>query len=119
MNITFTGVSPAHKIGKVHVYPINKDLSMLDITRYCRNLTPKNLIGSGNNGNVFSLGMDLVIKKAKSNALVNKSLINEAQKLDMLYNLEQERGIKLKNVQSGITGFEFSNGDSYLISTLV
>lgn len=119
MNVTFKGVCPAYKVGKAYIYPISKDLSIPAITRYCRHIKPNNLIGSGNNGNVFSSGMDLVIKKAKPDALVNKSLINEAQKLDMLYNLEQERGIKLKNVQSGITGFEFSNGDSYLISTLV
>jgi hypothetical protein len=112
-------VCPEHNIGKVHIYPINKDIKMSAITKYRKNVTPKNLIGSGNNGSVFSLGMDLVIKKSKKNALVNKSLMNEAKKLDMLYTLEQERGIKLKNVQSGITGFEFPNGDSYLVSTLV
>lgn len=119
MNISFKGIALPHKIGEIYVYPISKDLSKSTINNYCRTIGDSNKIGSGCNGNVFSLGMDLVIKKAKSDALVNKSLINEATKLDMLWNLEQELGFKLDNVQSGIAGFEFPNGASYLVSTLV
>lgn len=119
MNISFKGIAPPHKIGKIYVYPISKDLSKSTINNYCKAISDSNKIGSGCNGNVFSLGMDLVIKKAKSDALVNRSLINEATKLDMLWNLEQELGLKLDNVQTGIAGFEFPNGASYLVSTLV
>lgn len=119
MNINFKGICPPHKIGNIYVYPINKDLSEQEIKKYCKAINPTNLIGSGCNGDVFKLGMDLVIKKARPDALVNKSLMNEAQKLDILYNLEHEIGIKLNNIQSGIAGFEFDNGESYLISTLI
>lgn len=119
MDISFKGISPPHKIGKIYVYPISKDLSKSKIKNFCSYINDSNKIGSGCNGNVFSLGMDLVIKKAKSNALVNKSLMNEAAKLDMLWDLEQELGIKLNNVQSGIAAFEFPNRASYLVSTLV
>lgn len=119
MDVSFKGVCPPHKIGKVYIYPISKDLSLSTISKYCDAINPANKLGSGCNGEVFTLGMDLVIKKAKPNALVNKSLMNEAKKLDILYNLEKEKGIKLKNIQSGIAGFEFPNGDSYLVSTLV
>lgn len=58
-------------------------------------------------------------KKAKPDAMVNKSLMNEAEKLDILFNLEQEIGVKLDNIQAGIAGFELPCGESYLVATLI
>ncbi len=118
-NVSFLGIRPPHMLEGIVVYPINKDLSMSDINNCLKAICPEAKIGSGCNGDVFTLGMDLVVKKARPDALVNKSLMNEAEKLDILYNFEQERGMKLNNVQSGIAGFEFCNGKSYLISTKV
>lgn len=119
-NISFQGRYPCHVEKGIHITPISKDLSIAEIENCLKSISPQTKIGSGANGDVFSLGMDLVIKKARPDALVNNDLIDEAEKLDMLYEIEQKEGMKFKNVQSGIARLYLGkSNESYLISTRI
>lgn len=120
MKISFTGCIPPYKTQKAEIYPIEKDISSSEINAVCNEIEkyPKYL-GEGVNGCAYSLGRDLVIKKCKNNALVNQDVMNEAKKLDMIYDFQNETGYDLGNTQRGIAAFKLHNGSSYLLSTLV
>ena len=122
MEISFQGIIPPYKIAKAKIYPIAKDISSLEINNVCNTISKKtDLIGEGVNGEAFYYGQDLVVKKCKPNALCPNNIMNEAEKLDILYEFFKERGkgFSLGNTQKGIVAFQLNNGESYLISSLV
>lgn len=122
MQISFQGIIPPYKIPKAKIYPIERDISSLEINNICNTISKKsNHFGEGVNGQAFHYGQDLVIKKSKPNALCQNNIMTEAQKLDLLYEFLKERGknFNLANTQKGIAAFQLNNGESYLISTLV
>lgn len=119
-NIAFLGIVPPYKTKKADIYPLEKDISAKEINRIVRDI-PDNAkyLGSGVNGTAYSIGQDLVVKKSRSDALVNSDLMNEAAKLDILYDFYNEGGKNMENTQRGIAAFRLKNGTSYLISTIV
>lgn len=122
MQISFQGIIPPYKIAKAKIYPIAKDISSLEINNLCNTISKKSYcFGEGVNGQAFYYGQDLVVKKSKSNALCPNNIMNEAEKLDILYEFLKERGkgFSLGNTQKGIVAFQLNNGESYLISSLV
>lgn len=121
MQVSFKGIIPPYKISKAKIYPIEKDISSSDINDICNAVLRTKSFGEGVNGRAYHYGQDLVIKKSKTDALTHTDLMNEAKKLDMLYELRNERGknLNLSNTQRGIAAFTLNNGESYLISSLV
>ncbi len=122
MQISFQGIIPPYKISKAQIYPITKDISSTEINNICNEiLKHSKKLGEGVNGQAYYYGRDLVIKKSKANALSNNNVMQEAEKLDILYEFMKERGKKLNlaNTQKGISAFQLNNGESYLISSLV
>lgn len=122
MQISFQGVIPPYKTAKAKIYPIARDISPLEINNICNTISKKmNCIGEGVNGQAFYYGQDLVIKKSKPDALCPHNIMNEAEKLDILYEFLDERGkgFSLGNTQNGIVAFQLNNGEAYLISSLV
>lgn len=119
-NVSFLGVIPPYKTKKAEIYPLEKDISAREINKIVRDI-PENAkyLGHGVNGTAYSIGQDLVVKKSRSDALVNSDLMNEAEKLDILYDFYHEGEKDMENTQRGIAAFQIKNGNSYLISTLV
>ena len=122
IQISFQGIIPPYKIPKAAIYPIKKDITPAEINNICKTISKNSKsFGEGVNGQAYYYGKDLVVKKSKPNALCQNNIINEAKKLDILYELRKERGknINLANTQQGIAAFKLNNGESYLISSLV
>ena len=122
IQISFQGIIPPYKIPKAAIYPIKKDITPVEINNICKTISKNSKsFGEGVNGQAYYYGKDLVVKKSKPNALCQNNIINEAKKLDILYELRKERGknINLANTQQGIAAFKLNNGESYLISSLV
>ena len=122
MQISFQGIIPPYKISKARIYPIKRDISSAEINNICNEvLKNAKSLGEGVNGKAYYYGRDLVIKKSKTDALCNNNVMQEAEKLDILYEFMKERGkfFNLENTQQGIAAFKLNNGDSYLISSLV
>lgn len=122
MQISFQGIIPPYKIPKAAIYPIKKDITPAEINNICKTISKNSKsLGEGVNGQAYYYGKDLVVKKSKPNALCQNNIINEAKKLDILYELKKERdkNFNLSNTQQGIAAFRLNNGESYLISSLV
>ncbi len=119
MRISFCAHNKMKRRQNLRVFPITKDLTECEISKACSALKDENFLGRGYNGEVFTLGQDLVIKKSRKDAFKNTRLINEAKKLSMLNKLETENGVRIPNIQRGLAEFEFPNGGSYLISTRI
>lgn len=117
MKISFQG-NP-YRIPKALVYPIKQDINPRLIGYISRQANGDNYIAEGVNGRVFHLGSDRVVKKSKADAYFSKDVIPEAKKLDFLEAFRSETGFSLGNTQRGIVAFQFNNGESYLVSTLV
>lgn len=118
--LSFLGVFPPYKTKKAEIYPLEKDISAKEMNKIVRDIPVNSkYLGKGVNGIAYSIGQDLVVKKSRSDALVNSNLMNEAEKLDILYDFYQEGEKDMENTQKGIAAFRLKNGDSYLISTLV
>lgn len=121
MQISFQGIFPPYKIAKAKIYPIAKDISSLEINNVCNTISKSDYFDEGVNGQAFYYGQDLVVKKSKPDALCPNNIMNEAEKLDILYEFLKDRGkgFSLGNTQKGIAAFQLNNGESYLISSLV
>ena len=117
--ISFRGVKPEYSENGYTIKPIYKDYKPSELQALVDRIPYAKLLGEGKNGCGYALDKDLVIKKAKDDAYTQESIMIEAEKLDMFYQMERDTKLDLQNSQKGLAAFKTPNGDSYLLSTRV
>ncbi len=96
------------------ITPIAKKPDEDDIKKAFEAIKRENFLGNGANGEVFSLGQDLVVKKHKGKNAYNQDTQREIAMLDKMF----DSGVKLQNSQEGKFAIENSH-DTLIVSSLV